>query len=350
MFIVGDEVKWMLIGEEEDSGWITRIFPTEERAWIIHPDGTFKEVGFGDLHLVARFPSSVRNLGALCVQSLGTDPNFVTKPDLDSLDLPKEQRNFIESMVRCMPMSRGLFQEHMGRLIDLSGVFDKISDLEQQIADLNRPDKNVNWLNQRRRDLEKTIEENEDKIALLSNERRQLEEKVAQLESMNAKFVGSYKQFLEQKELLVNTSQKLDEHKKMLEQQLSEEKMLVSKLTETGGNQESAIAQLQTEKSDLRRELVDTKGLFKDEITRRENCEMKIATLEKQNADLLAQLELLVSANRELQQGMREWRIQNQDIFAQLKNLSSRKIPTLTGGSTPPTNGAGGAPMGLSAS
>merc|ERR1719499_1161062 len=229
-------------------------------------------------------------------------------------------------------MTRDMFVEHLGRLIDLQGVFDKITELEEQIAELNRPDKNVNWLNQRRRDLEKNIEENENKIALLNNDKRELEEKVAQLESMNAKFVGSYKQFLEQKSLLVNTSQKLDEQKKLLEQQLSEEKLLVSKLTDTGGNQEAAIAQLQTEKADLHRELLDTKGLFKEEITRRENCEIKISNLEKQNADLLAQLELLVSANRELQQGMREWRIQNQDIFAQLKNLSSRKIPTITAG------------------
>jgi len=332
MFIVGDEVKWIELGGEEDSGWVTRVIPDREKAWIIHPDGTFKEVAFGDLHLVAPFPASSRAVAAICVQSIGSDPNFDTTVNLDETELQKEQKSFIESMRRSMPMSREMFVEHLGRLIDLQRVFDQIMNLEEEIEVLNRPDKNVNWLNQQRRENENTIENLNEDIRELRADKSELEEKVAQLESMNAKFVGSYKQFLEQKELLVNTSQKLDDQKKMLERQLADQKALTAKLTETGGNQEAFIAALSTQKSDLQREYEDTKSLFREEIRRRENCDIKIANLEKTNADLLSQLEVMVSANRELQQGFREWRIQNQDIFAQLKNLSSRKVPNLSSG------------------
>jgi len=329
-FIAGDEVKWIALGGEEDSGWVTRVFPLEEKCWILHPDGTFKEVPFGDLHLVARFPVAARGVGALCVQSLGSDPSFDTKPNLDDTELPQAMKSFIESMARSMPMSRNSFVEFLGRLVDLQGVFTKIDELEDHIGELSKPDKNVNWLHQQRRQHENTIENLNQDVAELRSDKDDLEEKVGQLESMNAKFVGSYKQFLEQKELLVNTSQKLDDQKKMLERQLAEEKALTAKLMETGGNQEAFIAALSTQKSDFSRELEDTKGLYKEEIRRRENCEVKIANLEKTNADLLSQLEVMVSANRELQQGFREWRIQNQDIFAQLKNLSSRKVPNIS--------------------
>ena len=83
----------------------------------------------------------------------------------------------------------------------------------------------------------------------------------------------------------------------MLEKQLAEEMSLTAKLTETGGNQEAFIAALSTQKSDLHRELEDTKGLFKEEIRRRENCEVKIANLEKTNADLLSQLEVTINSS-----------------------------------------------------
>lgn len=327
MFIPGDEVKWMMVDQSSDHGWVTRIFPADDKAWVVHADGSFVERGFADLHLVSRFPSGARKAAAAMVQTLGDDPNFNCNFDLESADLPSAMKNFIGGVGRAMPMSRELFQEQCQRLIDLQGVYDKIGELEDQIVDLSTPDKNVIWLNQQRRDLEGTIDELNDKISGLQGDKAELEEKVAQVEAMNAKFVGSYKQFLEQKELLVTMSQNLEQQKNDLEHNLGDETHRNNQLTESNAKQMVMIQQLESQNSDLNRELNDTRGLYKEEITRREDLTIKVANLEKTNADLLSQLELLISANRELQQGMREWRIQNQDIFAQLKNLSSRKIP-----------------------
>lgn len=306
---------------------MTRIFPADDKAWVVHADGSFVERGFSDLQLVSRFPTGARKAASAMVQTLGDDPNFNCNFDLENSELPSAMKNFIGGVGRAMPMSRDLFQEQCQRLIDLQGVYDKISELEDQIVDLSTPDKNVIWLNQQRRDLEGTIDDLNGKISDLQGDKSELEEKVAQVEAMNAKFVGSYKQFLEQKELLVTMSQNLEQQKNDLELNLGDETHKNNQLTENNAKQVVAIQQLESQNADLNRELNDTRGLYKEEITRREDLQIKVANLEKTNADLLSQLELLISANRELQQGMREWRIQNQDIFAQLKNLSSRKIP-----------------------
>lgn len=325
MFVQGDEVKWIKKNGSSSCGWVVGVLTAEEKAYIFHSDGSTEEIDFKDLHLVNRYPPAARPRISIMVQSLA-DAELFPVPDLDEVDMPEIMKNFILGVRNEIPMTDDGFREQCRRLIDLQSVYDKIDELHGQIDELNTPDKNVIWLNQQRRDLEQTIDDLNANVSRLQADKRDLEEKVSNLEAMNQKFVGSYKQFLEQKELLVQTSQTLDGQKKELEEQLAEEKHKNNKLTEENGRNKTRIAALESQNAELERELMDTTTLYKDEITKREELQMKVASLEKNNADHLSQLELLMSANRELQQGMREWRIQNQDIFAQLKNLSSRKI------------------------
>ena len=181
---------------------------------------------------------------------------------------------------------------------------------EEQINELNTPDKNVIWLNAQRRELETTIDDLNNRVSDLKGNKRDLEDKVASLEAMNQKFVGSYKQFLEQKEKLVNISQTLDEQKKELEENLAEEKHNNNKLTGENGRHLQKIMSMENQNTDLLRELNDTKSLYKEEITKREELQMKVASCEKTNADLLSQLE-----------------VTGLTVFLRSKNSQRRTIP-----------------------
>lgn len=323
-FVPGDEVEWHLTGGDRGIGWILALEGTNS-AYVFHADGSHVEMEFEHLSLQARYPPRVRPRVALMVQ-LAVKENVLPKPNLEDIDIPEVMANFIHGVRDQIPLSIESFREQCRRLKDLQSVYDKIDELHEQISELNTPDKNVIWLNAQRRELENTIDGLNNRVSDLKGNKRDLEDKVASLEAMNQKFVGSYKQFLEQKEKLVNISQTLDEQKKELEENLAEEKHNNNKLTGENGRHLQKIMSMENQNTDLLRELTDTKSLYKEEITKREELQMKVASCEKTNADLLSQLELLVSANRELQQGMREWRIQNQDIFAQLKNLSTRNV------------------------
>eukprot|EP00494_Astrolonche_serrata_P030990 UN31259 len=269
---------------------------------------------------MSRFAPDLKPWIEIATQNLAKSSDMKAA-DLSMEDIPSELKNTIRYLREQVPMTVERFKMECDRIKDLRMVFNKIDDLKTEIKELNTPDKNVIWLNKQRRDLETNLEDlNNDKRTLTRQNAAQ-KEKIQQLEVMNQKFIGSYKEFLKQKEILVNASTGLETAKTKLGEQLKISQEDNAKSKTHNDTLREAIAILEQKQANLERDLADTKVLYKEEIKLREECQMKIASLEKTNAELLSQLEIIISANRELQQGMREWRIQNQDIFSQLKTL-----------------------------
>jgi len=326
MFVPGDEVQITARKHEsyEKIGWVLRVLTGEEQVHVFFSDGSFAQgLNYADVHLEKRYSPLVRQNISLLVQTCVRN-DIMEPPNLDSADIEESMRNLINGAKTQIPMNDHNFRETCKRVDDLEKVYQRIHNLEEKIIELDTPDKNRTWLLQQKVTLEQDIEDLRDKISGLNVQIRDKNEDIARLEEMNQKFVSGYKKFLQQKELLVSTSQTLDSQKRELEDHLFKEKNVTNKLASDLAHRSQQIASLDSKNSELDRILVETKDMWKNEINRREEMQIKIANLEKNNADLLSQLELLISANRELQQGVRSWRTQNQEIFSTLTNLSSR--------------------------